>query len=891
MQSRALTAQHVRSSGTRTIFFLMAITPLVVPSLARAQVTLPFKDVLFVERGIRSYPNPYDTGGTHNEADGFHFCDEYFGHNGRTGGGLFILKDFQGTKEKVDVVAGLKVPAGMVNAGQTLSSGTFLSPDLSFDGKTVVFAWSSGGSEKWQAKNRFHLFKVDIDGKNLVQLTDGNFDDMHPAWMPNGRIIFISTRRGGFGRCHGRPVPSYTLYSMKADGSDIIRLSYHETNEFHPQIANDGRIIFTRWDYVDRDFNAAHHLWICNPDGSNPRAWGGNYCGPMDTLGSGPWTDGRYQERPFAEYYGRSIPGSATKFVATAGPHHGEAYGTLIIRDYSKVDDNQMSQVTKLTPEVGFPEARGGTLSYGPAYPLSETLFLTSFDNKMVLLDTSVKPAKKTEIYATKDLSTRPLYAQPVMARTPPPIIAETTFQGERWSPSVPPATVQIANVYTTDTYGKLPADVKIKSLRVVQVLPKTTQLADDPRVGYSSQNVVKMALGTVPVEEDGSAFFEAPIEREILFQVLDERGMAVQTMRSGTFLHPGENMTCVGCHEDKWNTPPPSGTPTASKRPASKLELELGRIEPINYARTIKPILTKCYACHAGKTGSPPTDTAYNQQEKYAFYFMSAGSNTVAGHGGSRSKPGQIGARGSRMGKALMSNTHKQALTDGKFTETEARTIIQWLDLGSDELGAFDNAAAQKQGQLVWPTMDVDKNDPQGFKYSCEGRPCGTGTGGTGGTRASSSAQGTGGTGGSTTPVGGNQTGVGGSKATTTSSPSGGAAGGSTTTNISRPSGGSSAAGSKATSSSSSGGAGGESSNGSGAQGGQAGSDSASKGGSPSDGSGAIGRSSASNPSSAAAQTSSGGCSMGTESRAPAHTLVLFVIGMALLLRTRRKP
>jgi hypothetical protein len=886
MQPRSLADRYVRPS--RALALLFGIAAVAAPGLARAQVTLPFKDVLFVERGIRSYPNPYDTGGTHNEADGFHFCDEYFGHNGRTGGGLFILKDFQSASpQKVDIVAGLKVPTGMVNAGQTLSSGTFLSPDLSFDGKTVVFAWSSGGSEKWQAKNRFHIFKVDIDGKNLVQLTDGNFDDIHPAWMPNGRIIFVSSRRGGYGRCHGRPVPSYTLHSMKSDGSDIIRLSYHETNEFHPQIANDGRIIFTRWDYIDRDFNADHHLWICNPDGSNPRAWGGNYCGPMDTLGSGPWIDGRYQERPFAEYYGRPIPGSTTKFVATAGPHHGEAYGTLIIRDYSKVDDNQMSQVTKLTPEIAFPEAKGGTLSYGPAYPLSETLFLTSFDNKMVLLDTSVKPAKKTEIYATKDLSTRPIYAQPVMVRTPPPIITDTTFQGERWSPSVPPATVQIANVYTTDTYGKLPADVKIKELRVVQVLPKTTQLADDPRVGYSSQNVVKMALGTVPVEEDGSVFFEAPIEREILFQVLDERGMAVQTMRSGTFLHPGENMTCVGCHEDKWNVPPLGGTPMASKRQASKLQAELGKIEPINYARNIKPILTKCYACHAGKTGSPPTDTSYGAQEKYSFYFMSAGSNTVAGHGGSRSKAGQIGARGSRMGKALMSTTHKQALTDGKFTETDVRALAQWLDLGSDELGAFDNAASQRQGNLVWPTMDVDKNDPQGFKYSCEGRTCSTGsagTGGTGGTRATSTAQG--GAGG--TAAGGQTGGTapGGTKSSVTSSSSAGVGGSSTGVSSSSPAGGS-----KGTNPGSQ--AGGSSSEAPKGSAGQTGASSAGQGGSQAAGSSAGGRSSASSgPGSSASETAkaaSGGCSMGRDTRAPASLVVVLVMGM-LFVRNRRK-
>lgn len=754
------------------VFALVGLAAMLVPTSARAQTTLAFKDLIFIERGILSYPNPNDTSGAHNESDGFHFCDEYFGHNGRKGGGLFLLKNFQSANpEKVDIVAGLKVPAGKVNAGQSLSTGTFLSPDLSFDGKTIVFAWSSGGTDKWTAKNRFHLFRVDIDGKNLVQLSDGDFDDMHSAWMPNGRIVFISTRRGGYGRCHGRPVPSYTLHSMKSDGTDVIRLSEHETNEFHPAIANDGRIVYTRWDYIDRDFNAAHHIWFCNPDGSNPRSWGGNYALPLDTFGFGPWTDGRYTERPFAEYYPRSIPGSATKYVSVAGPHHGEAYGTLIIRDYAKADDNGMGQVTKLTPDVGFPEARGGTLTYGPAWPLSETLFLTSYNNTMILLDTSVSPPKRTNIYTTKDASLRPLYAMPAAARNPPPIITETTYQGERWYPEAPPATVQVANVYRTDSYGKFPDGTKIASLRVVQVLAKTTPLANEPRLGYSSQNVAKMVLGTVPVESDGSAFFEAPIGKEILFQALDERGMAVQTMRSGTYLHPGENMTCVGCHEDKLAAPPAGGTPLASKRPASKLQPELGRVEPNNYARYIAPILTKkCFPCHQGKNGAP-TDAAYRAVEPYSFWFASDSSNTVALHGGSRSKAGMIGARGSRMGKALLNATHKQAQADGKYDETDVRTLVQWLDIGSDELGSFDNATAQRRGEVVWPLLDVDKNDPQGLIYKPESpyvprKDPGTGGSGSGGTAAGGQS-GQGGSGSGGTVSSGGQSGVAGNLGT----------------------------------------------------------------------------------------------------------------------------
>jgi hypothetical protein len=878
--SRSSIARHVvtatprRSSGCA----LLGLAALLAPGLAQAQQASAFKDILFIERGIVGTTLRNVNQQPHDEYNGFHHVDEYFGHNGRKGGGLFILKDWQGAKQKVDVVAGLKVPDGKTNAGQTLSSGTFLSPDLSYDGKKIVFAWSSGGTEKWVAKNRFHIFTVDIDGKNLFQVTDGNYDDMHTAWMPNGRIVFMSTRRGGYGRCHPRQVPTYAMHSVKADGTDLIRLSSHETNEFHPSIANDGRIIYTRWDYIDRDALAAHHIWFCNPDGSNPRSWGGNYSYPLDTMSGGGWTDGRKDgKRPQSEFYARAIPGSATKYVAVAGPHHGEAYGTIIIRDFSKVDDNRMGQVTKITPEVGMPEtAENGDEVYGPAFPLSETQFITSNWNSMILLDTSSSPPKQTTIYTTADSNLRPIYGQPVMARTPPPVITETTYQGERWTPSVAPATVQIANVYTTDAYGKLPADAKIKSMRIVQVLSKATWNANDPRLGYASQNVAKLSLGTVPVESDGSVFFEAPIGKLILFHLLDEKGMAVQTMRSGTYLHPGENMTCVGCHEDKLAAPPTGDTPLASKRAASKMEPEVGKVEPINYARNIKPIITKCYACHAGKNGAP-TDTSYGAQQNYAWWFAGdANGNTEAVHGGSRSKAGMVGARGSRMGKALLNATHTQAQADGKYTETDFRTIVQWLDLGSDELGHFENVSGQKAGNLVWPTLDLNKDDPQGLKYDCEGRPCPVGTGGVAGTPTGGSRSGGGGSGGGGqsgsagagsggAPVGGSQSG------------SAGAGSGGRSSGGSQLAGGSTGAGGTPSGGNQSGGASASSSGGRSSSGGAKGSSSSSGG-------------ATTNSSSATPQSSAGGCSLGASTRAPSFTLGLLVLGMALLARRRRR-
>jgi MYXO-CTERM domain-containing protein len=495
---------------------------------------------------------------------------------------------------------------------------------------------------------------------------------------------------------------------------------------------------------------------------------------------------------------------------------------------------------------------------------VSETLFLTSYNNTMVLLDTSATPAKRTELYKTSDASLRPIYAMPVAARTPPPIIAENTYQGERWYPEARPATVQIQNVYVTDSYGKLPDGVKIKSLRIVQILPKTTPLFNQPRLGYSSENVAKMALGTVPVEDDGSVFFEAPIGKEIMFQVLDDKGMAVQTMRSGTYLHPGENMTCVGCHEDKLAAPPAGGTPAASKRPASKMEMELGKIEPINYARTISPILTKkCVPCHQSKSVSP-TDVKYSSMEPYSFWFAGDISDTVAKHGGSRSKAGAIGALGSRMGKALLTATHQKAQSDGTYTDMDARTLVQWLDLGSDELGAFDNQDGQRRGDLVWPSLDVDKNDPQGLTYTPETPYVPRKDAGVSPDVGADAALATGGTSGNTGA--GGATSKGGQSGSTSAGGAGGSAGSSAS------SGGKTG---------SSGGAGGASAAGAGASGGSGGS----KGGqSSSSRGGSAGTSTASD------SRSSSGCNVGTNANASQPAWLLFLAGLALVLRGRRR-
>jgi hypothetical protein len=718
---RALSKTTATSSADATYLSAQALNREVM----LANPALDFTDLIFNERGIR---------GPGVEYDGEHMCDQYFGHNGRAGGGLFILKNFATSPQKVNIMNGVLVPSG-TNKGKLMTTGTFLSPDLSYDGKTILFAWSSGGSDKWVQQNRFNIFKINVDGTGITRLTDGNHDDIHPCWLPSGRIAFITTRRGGYGRCHLRAVPNYTLYSMKSDGSDIICLSYHETNEFHPSVTNSGKIVYTRWDYIDRDLAAAHHIWECFPDGTNPRAYHGNYATPFNTIQSvGPFSDGR-KLRPWAEYNPRSIPGSS-KFIATAGPHHGQSFGSLVMIDQSIPDDGKMSQVKRITPDAGFPEAEtaNNAYRYGTPWALSEDLYLCNYNSTLVLLD---KSGNKQLLYTTtSDPNLRPIYPIPLKARMSPPSLATTTYQGERHTSSSPQATIKIMDVYTTDAIGKLPAGAKVKQLRIMQVLAKSTPMSNDPRIGPTGDTwgggIARFPLGVVPVEDDGSVHFEAPVGKEIYFQLLDSTGCAIQSMRSGTYVHSGEQMACVGCHEDKWAAVPPSSKRIALNRPPSKITPEFADQYPFGFYRNVKPVFDKtCLPCHT-KQGKGlqkmdyvsivgPTTSGFDantEAKRYGFFFTGSQGCTMYMHQGSRTLPGRFGARESRMGKALLNlATHQTALKDGTITAADFRKVILWLDGNSDELGAFNRQADQKLGKRVWPDLDVDTLNPTGVE------------------------------------------------------------------------------------------------------------------------------------------------------------------------------
>jgi len=706
---------------------------------------IDFNDVLFIKRHYNPEP----------EKQGNHMVDQFFGFHAAPGGGVFILENAFAPEKRT--VKNLLENSVVENAsrlnGQTLDhTWGYLAPELSFDGTKILFAAADTSerrhSYQWTEGNCYHLFEVGIDGSHLVQLTDGHWNDIDPCYLPSGRIAFISERRGGYGRCHARPCPSYTLHSMLPDGSDIVVLSPHETNEWAPMVDHSGMIVYTRWDYVDRGFNQAHHPWITTPDGRDPRAIQGNYSEVEHS-------------RPHFETTFRPIPNSH-KLVGTAMGHHSQYFGSMILLDPTIPDDEEggdpMAPLRRITPEQPFPEvenrAHADSQDYGQPFPISEDFYLAVYDpysgmgkghanNYGIYLIDSF--GNRTLLYRDPDISCQsPIAMKP---RPKPPVIPHQTLVGlpPGESAALPPeelpqtGTVGVVNVYITNR--PFPENTKIKELRIVQVLPKTTWNANDPWIGYGGDNSARKVLGTVPVHDDGSIRFELPVDVPVYFQALDENGFAVQTMRSATYVKPGETITCLGCHEGRnYSASRPAGYPTAFRRPPATIVPDVEGSNPFSYPRLIQPIWDKhCVECHAqakadGKSFglgrmAPASQMGPKVTDKLAKHFFESYINLhpyvytpspkwsldwndpIPSHGGAHSSftsartfPGQFGANKSSLWHLL-----KKGHYDVALSPLELRTLALWLDNNADFYGAyeFDTLASQREGQIVQPILE----------------------------------------------------------------------------------------------------------------------------------------------------------------------------------------
>lgn len=543
-----------------------------------------------------------------------HYYSEFIDSRWTPGGGIYLLSLADGTVRSL--TAGLQ--GGVVGR-----------MDLSFDAKRVVFDWKRSNDEGYR------IYEVRADGSGLRQVLPPpdneaalvnkyrlgyhhGTDDMHPCYLPDGGIAFVSTRCQASTLCHGGDVFTTTvLYRMDADGKHLKQLSFGALSEFTPTVMPDGRILYARWEYVDKGAVAAKCIWAMWPDGTGSSEIYGNDV---------PF--------PTTMIQARAIPGAPYKYVLLGCPHYPQnALGTVLRVDTSRPirTDEPMTYLTpdvKVLDEGGwhfrdpttgrFLEDRGGS---GPLFrdpwPLDEDRFLVAHKPPgfgpgyapngygLYLLDSA---GKSRLFYRDPEISCwQPV---PLRPRPTPPVPASLC--------DADLARRHLARCVVTDVYHGLenvqPGTVKF--LRILQQVARpwnarrpgnSTDDSYDQQYAVVSKDTalgLKVQHGVVPVESDGSAHFLVPANANIFLQALDENYLAVQTERTFVNYMPGETRSCIGCHETQGDSlKSRSVQPIALGRPPSLPGPQIGETSGrrlLHYPTDVQPVLDRhCVECH----------------------------------------------------------------------------------------------------------------------------------------------------------------------------------------------------------------------------------------------------------------------------------------------------
>ncbi len=640
-----------------------------------------------------------------------HMSIQYYGAFSRPGGGLYILENFKSDSPRLRCLTA------------ELPPGDILRPDLSYDAGKVLFAYCKFCPGLAEKKNKldkskipedafYHLYEMNLDGSGLRRLTRGKYDDFDGRYLPNGEIVFLSTRKGQFlqcgkasaqascagalpdsyARCGGGPalpVAVYTLHVIDGDGHNLRAISAFESFEWTPSVADDGRILYARWDYVDREAMSYESLWSTLPDGTGAQAVFGNYT-----------------VSPFCIFEPRCIPGSR-KLVFTASAHHSPTAGSLVLLDPNKGADGP-APLTRLTPEVPFPEVEAWPATYyANPFPLSEQYYLVAWSDQPLVGEPKTNPSNTMGIYLYdafgnlnliyRDPEISSMYPIPVRPRRRPPAVASSLSSEEN---SGPPLGEPEGRVLLLDVYKGLESNWsgKVHRLRIVGVTPKTQPKMHSPPLGMTKNDTGKFVLGTVPVETDGSAFFRVPSGLPFFVQALDAEGMAVQTMRSVTYVRPGQTQTCIGCHESR-NTSPSNRLPRAALREPSKMTPGPVGSWPLDFSSLMQPLLEKhCVRCHQEDAEAAKTDlTAAKAYETLVGY----GDRNLRAHVWTRhrqgfSTPGACGAASSPLMK-LLQKGHYQV----KLSGADMDRLITWMDTYAQRAGSFSADQDRRLGEL----------------------------------------------------------------------------------------------------------------------------------------------------------------------------------------------
>ena len=640
------------------------------------------------------------------------------------------------------------------------SEGMITTADLSYDGKEVVFAWKKGGLklcnpvallediDRTKPDDNYQVYSINIDGTGLKQLTTGESNNLDPCWLPDGGVAFISDRKPAYAYCY--VVTSPVVYRMDHDGQNQKRLSANYLMDFTPSVLNDGRIIYTRWEYVDRAACPIQSLWAINPDGTGLTGFYGNR-----VIAPGTFMDAQ------------PVPGT-NMVLATATNHNGPCRGGIVLIDPSK-GANAKEALTNLTPEVdiykvGGQYGNGFAGPYEKPFPIDNNKYLVSSNGRLQLRNFA---GDRVTLLGT-DRGLGYYSPQPIRKTKTPPLVTGTPMDHTAMLAHDGSVTGAWATVVMRDVYNGLEPKIKrgeIKQIAVVQEIEKSTHSPQNnvcldgngrrniavfgfqfPLVSCGATYAPKRLWGFADVNEDGSAAFRVPAEVPIYFLALDAEGQAVQRMRSFTHLMPGEVQGCIGCHADRNSVAPGmvSGTPTR----ATVQELTPPAWGPVGfrYDQVVQPVLDKyCIGCHnernqpkdvdltgdktdffsvsydilarkgtQGQTnflnhGSPvgPAGDKARGQSPYTSWIWSING---AGHNTLEIEPRRWGSPASKLADIIRTgHPDKKGKPRVAVEDADRRRVYMWIDLNVPYYGTSSSSYKKRLGSRRMYPYELD--------------------------------------------------------------------------------------------------------------------------------------------------------------------------------------